>query len=351
MMKVSKLKFILVLAVLNLIFTGCDRPDGAGNNSRLLIQIPSNLKLLKEKSIDKKAMGILSVTPLECFAISMSGPGIATNSRACGPQTGIVSGFVPSGGTMSMVVPVGNNRTVSVFMYLAPPGVSTCPDWNSEFEGKKGLPFNNTYKLKEVSGITLAKPEETITVDIGSPASLDDNILNQMGLTEICSPKLSGFLTSTGIITDLNGNEIVANLDSPLISSFSLVSAGDYSLKSFLTLSLTGTIYYSEGSANLPPYLKSIIRDPLNNLSVVGMREDGGLEEVALATGFSIPFDENNCPFSACSVPPWFRSITLSPDGKLYGLDHSGNFYLMKGAEPQIVTGYSIPTYVEQVVF
>jgi hypothetical protein len=75
------------------------------------------------------------------------------------------------------------------------------------------------------------------------------------------------------------------------------------------------------------------------------------LEEVAIATGIATEFSATTCPFTACMVPPWFRSITFGPDQKLYGLDHGGNFYLVNEAGPQVVSGVTIPTYVEQVAF
>ncbi len=324
---------------------GCARPDH--DDSRVTLQIPAGLKLMKPDVEQSR----LSAYGLECFAVSITGPGITTNSRSCGPQTGIVSGFAAEGGTLTLTVPKGSERIVSVFMYLAPTGLTACPQWDKNFEDTYGSNYLKTYKLKDVKGIAFSKDEEALRIEVGAPASLDDNLLNQLGLTQICSPKISGYLTSSGSITNTEGFVLADDLSHPIHASFSLLNVKDYSLNSMLLLSSSNVFYFPNGAIELPPYLRSIVKHPTDPLMVVGLRDDGVLEEVSLATGISTELSGSACMFQNCNVPPWIRSITFGVDKQLYGLDHGGNFYLLSNAEIQVVSGVSVPPYVEQVVF
>ncbi len=337
----------LLFSICAVSFIGCSRPES--EISKIVLTIPPELKLLK--ATNRAAVESLNTNdPLECFAVSITGPGISTNTRTCGPQTGVLGGFTPSGGTISLEVPKGENRSVSVFMYLAPAGTTTCPSWNTDFESNYGSNFKKTYKLKELNGLSFTRDDESVLLEVGAPASLDNNILAQMGQTEICQPKISGYLTSTGQILNALGL-LLADVSHPIHSSISVLNLGDYSLSSFLALSSSSVLFQPSSQVTIPPYLRSIIRHPVNSNSVIGLRDDGSLEEVSLSTGISTTLAASNCGFSTCKVPPWINSITLGPDNKFYGIDHSGNFYLLSALGPEVIVGIHVPPYVVQVVF
>jgi hypothetical protein len=303
------------------------------------------------KFLNRKGMSALGV-PTECYAVSISGPGIEDNPRTCGPTTGIIAGFAASGETLTLDVPTGSDRVVSVYLYYTSPGQTSCPSWSIGFDDSFGINYLYTYKLAESAGITLRKTEESISISVMDPSMDALPVLTQLGMEASCIPVISSYLNSDGTITDTDGNPIPALLsEAPIAESFSLLMIGDLSLSSLIINSTSSVFFSPAGDVKPPTYLKSIVKHPIDNTKVVGLRDDGILEEVSLSDGSSTEFTTTTCPFFSCEVPPWLKSITLGPDKNLYGLDHGGGFYLLSDTDPLIMTEVIVPEYVEQVAF
>lgn len=174
-----KLNFICLnaIAIFGLACTS-GIPNGS---SKFSIQTPS------------RSVGTLATLPTDrkaCYAINITDPAKKdipeTSDDPCSPPTGIVAGFVGPDESVSTVVPQGT-RTISLYLYLLPPGDnSPCPTMNAKISPKQ---LRDTFQVGQQT-VSLKLESETVEflVDFKGESL---NIAKQLGLPESCVPPLA----------------------------------------------------------------------------------------------------------------------------------------------------------------
>jgi len=92
-------------------------------------------------------------------------PSLAGSS--CSPKTGIVAGFVESGGTIQVEVPRGENRTFELFLYLMADGETTaCPPMGKVFAAAD---LSKIYSLGKTANVAIRNAVEDVTITADFP--------------------------------------------------------------------------------------------------------------------------------------------------------------------------------------
>lgn len=285
----------------------------------------------------------------ECYGVSIRGGGIGDSPRSCGPTTGISVGFKATGETLSLDVPTGDGRVVDVYMLLLPKGETECPTWDSSFEDAFGSIYYSVYKVGSVSGVVVSGEETIVKVTVQAPTDLTQNTMKDLGQDGSCKVTPNAQLQSNGDVINSAGSS--ADLtDSPRVSSFSNQAAANFSSNSILSYSPGGQLTTPVGSYTTPPYIQAIVRHPGDSNSVLGLRLDGYIVGISLASGQAAEFSAATCPLSTCKVPVWMKSIALGANNKLYSLDYGGGVYYLSKSGP-LPTSTKLEPFIDQIAF
>jgi hypothetical protein len=176
-----KTQYVVSLTLLGVMtIVGCQRANER-NASSVIIQVPESGQTATS------SVGVLTLPTNRkaCYGVSITAPDINSHSASCSPNTGIVSGFVESGGTLEASVPRGTNRKIELFLYLQPEGADNpCPAMGSNMSGSN---FLSTYLVGTASGINLQKDVESVTITASFPG-LANNIAQQFNMPTSCLP-------------------------------------------------------------------------------------------------------------------------------------------------------------------
>jgi hypothetical protein len=331
------------------ILSACDRPQG--DSSKLKITIPLSSKGTNSAS-STSLFPSQTVGFTECYGVSVSGPGIETSEPACNLNLGVTSGMVAPGGNLTVMVPNGEGRIVRVFLYLSP--VSTCPTLGSMISSKA---FANLFKVGEVSGVAI-KGDASVSVSVAFSGS-EKSISELNPSDQACRISHTAALTSWGDILDKN--DALLAQSSPVNDSIASYLKETTSLSSLVTASAASLLQRGSDQLQLTPYLRSFTAIPRATVGAVtdvlyGLDAANRLVAVESLSPSSLPVstplnEGSSCPFSACSAPAWIKSVSISPDLSLMGLDHSGNLYLIQSGGLVRLVKSGIPLYIEQIAF
>ena len=324
-------KNIFLCLILVVATASCTR-KAKGPGSLLRIQAPTG----------QGKVGSMAAAPAglkKCYAVNVTGTGIAPTARSCGSSLGAFAGFVEAGGTLELNVPVGTGRTVDLYLYLAPDSSVGCPQLTAACTATLSC---NTYKVATATGVDTSQTETTVEMTVDFLGLSNNAVAQEAPASALCSASVSAAFTIDGKIVDSNLNAIAGAPFTPAAATFfKRVSATSFQV-------ITRSLATSEGLSlpSVRPQVRSLASKPGTDL-VYGMLSDGSLALISVSGEYTL-LTAANCPFVSCTVPRWFKSFSLSSGPEVYGLDHGGGLWKLDAAgTPSLVT--TLPPYVQQV--
>lgn len=181
---------LLVGGLILLMISGCARKK-AEQDSRVSIRTPSTPLLGKSSSLaasDKSVVG----TRKECYAVSVTGPGIAGTAGhtaaapTCSPETGLIAGFVGNGQELSLEIPRGDKRKFELYLFLQKEGEDNpCPTMGATIP--KSL-LMQTYLIGTTEDVSLLSADSVVDIRMNFPG-YPNNLAKQMELPYSCLPQ------------------------------------------------------------------------------------------------------------------------------------------------------------------
>ena len=341
---------MIFLTISLLFLVACSRnSDGP---SRIQVKIPKG-KNSSQKSLGKgvSAQNLFDSLPanrLQCFAVNVTGTGLPTVNRSCSPVEGVLSPFVKAGETITLDVDSGTNRRIEVFMFLAPEGFTTCPEWDDTFRALNGINFKSTFSVGAVADIDTQPGDNPVDIVVNFPG-LTQHFHAASGVDAVCQVQVRSDLKSNGSLSIFGTTTSFTNSLFRNRSSFQ--EKGDFSQP---IIHLTqGQNLFKDGVStphNIPKFIQSIAAFPGDPQSLVGLQHDGVLKRIRISDGL-ITDIQANCPFLSCKVPLWMQSISVAGDDQLYSLDQSGQVYKIgNGGTPDPIA-LTVPPYLQQISF
>ncbi len=167
---------ILIFTVSIVLFAACDRPK-INESTKIQIQLPevpkisSSVAALGANAPDPS--GFTGATPINCYLIAAGGPEQNMSKNSCfskggintslvGKRVGFFVGAAPAGGTMSIDVPSGKERSIYVVGFYAP-DIASCRDFKTY--GFPNGSLSDPFLLGEQNNLEL-KPGETLSLNI-----------------------------------------------------------------------------------------------------------------------------------------------------------------------------------------
>lgn len=154
--------FIALLAV-GMVCVSCTKKKPEGS-SVIALHVPS----VGSANTKEGSFAAIPEGRKACFGVSITAADIlGTPATTCSPKTGIVAGFVESGGTVQVEVPKGEGRTFELYMYLAPDGdTNPCPEMGKVFSAAQ---LAGLYFMGSASGVAINNPVEDVTITATFP--------------------------------------------------------------------------------------------------------------------------------------------------------------------------------------
>lgn len=345
----SRLKTSLLLTTVSLILISCQRPTE--KTLRVHIQIPEK-KIAQTKTNTK-------LHPLnnqkECYAVSVSGPGINQQNLTCAPSVGLLVGFKLEGETLSLEVPQGSNRLFQVYMYQTD---SSCPNLGEVLTNHtSGDHLAKLFMVGETLVSELRKAEEIVYIDIkdiNNPSQ--ENLWTKNSLGDSCPIALTpkALLFHSGKVTNADESLSLNHSLSPITQSLIPINtSSEFNLNDFIIQSTADQLITLNGSANdlsLPAIFKSYAPHPALATELLALDHGGNLWIVNRTTALSTQLSKNNCGLSACAIPLWMQSFSVQGQ-KIYGLDHAGSLYLLSESGDPVFIKQMANQSLAQVVF
>lgn len=146
------------------------KPQSLSGTSLIALQVPS-LSKSGSGGQTKSEIGTFAAIPTTrkaCFGVNIVAADIkGLPSETCNPKTGIVAGFVESGGLINVEVPKGEGRTFELYLYLASDGdTSPCPQMGMRFSSAQ---LSKLYYLGAATGISIKNAVEDVTITATFP--------------------------------------------------------------------------------------------------------------------------------------------------------------------------------------
>lgn len=307
----------LILLLISTILISCTR--AGKNDSKVSIQTPSRNELVKSKLVNNLS---LIAGKKVCFGVSATGPGIGSVS-SCGVEMGVLGEFVQEGGSISLDVPRGADRVISLIAYITEENQS-CPSWG-ELSANASL-WKNAYKAGSLGGVLLNSDSQTFDLAV-SISDTSIGISSGVGECSGLNNKVHAILYSSGDVVKANNEKFTTDYSSPILEGFSFVEVANY-LWTLISSSGSGLLVDSVAQKTeviVPPYIRSVTQKPDSPGVYFGLQEDGQIVQLDVSNGTVMP--SFTCPFATCQVPVWLQSISAGKGDKIYGLDHGGNLY------------------------
>lgn len=161
---------------------GCQR-DMSGGKSSITIRVPeAHNKLSKTGGVG--AMAAMPSNRKACYGINVTGPGIPINSASCGPQSGILAGFVEPGATVEVSVPKGEGRTIELYAYLQNVGDNLpCPALGASLPAAHLL---NTYSVGTATNVAMTAESTVVYIDASFPG-VTNHLASTLSLPSTCT--------------------------------------------------------------------------------------------------------------------------------------------------------------------
>lgn len=181
----------IVILVCLVMVTACNRKPG--KTASISIQ-------LSDSSQKAAAQGAYTGNRKACYGINITGPGITSSSAQCSPATGIIAGFVTTGGTLEASVPYGSNRKFELYLFLQKDGENNpCPQLGSAFSKDQLL---QTYLVGTAENINIDQPTLNLSITENFPG-LTNNLAVNYSLPASCTkgptyPSTPGFRSNLG---------------------------------------------------------------------------------------------------------------------------------------------------------
>lgn len=164
------------------ILFGCSRGIQRNSSTSIVLQVPG-------ASQNGSSVGALASLPANrkaCFGLNITASDIGSQPQTCGPNTGIVAGFVEPGGTIEVSVPKGSNRKFDLYLFLEAEGENVpCPSMATAWGG--GVAIASTYLVGSIEGVELDDDVETLNIDATFPGT-STNLAQQLNLPSSCLP-------------------------------------------------------------------------------------------------------------------------------------------------------------------
>lgn len=178
--KSTSLVVSLVTFAMLFVVSGCQREKVPGGASSIVIQAPS-----VQKASSVGSMSAIPTNRKACYGVSVTAPDISSQASECSPTTGIVGGFVESGGLLELTIPKGSDRKIDLYLYLMAEGESgACPQMGQNLGGAN-LP--KTYLIGSVGGVSLQNEVESVSITATFPG-LNNHLAQQFTLPASCAP-------------------------------------------------------------------------------------------------------------------------------------------------------------------
>lgn len=326
-------RFAWILSAVFMVFlAGCTRPS---NKGRGLVRIDTR---------SLSSSGALSAPPQGfkvCYGVNVTAADIPSTPRSCGMPLGKFAGFVESGGVLSVDVPRGVNRVVTVYAYLTPDSQVSCPTFSPDCQGALAC---STYKVAATANVDTTEPEVEVTVTADFPALTDNMVKIEAPTSALCTggAMVAGLTAGSGEIVDANMSPLAPQLSSPAVSMFYKRA----NATTFTTVTRSG-MNSDDPSVTVLPQIRSIAAKPGTSL-IYGTLDDGSLVAVT-STGDYTPIAVGACPFTSCQLPVWFRSFALGPGPEVFGLDWGGGVWRVIDSANTLEQVTTVPAHLGQV--
>lgn len=278
-----------------------------------------------------------------CWGANVTAPDIVgqdPTTPTCGPRLGAFTGFTSGSTTLSLDVPKGTGRTVTLYLYHST--TSTCPNWTANL-ANRGAIYDRVYKVGEVTGVNMSTDNTSVTIAAAYPGDANNivTVANQGVACGVLGNAVT-VVTSGGLV--LNPDFTALATDDPshptLANSFKWTTGrGIFSEANEVNASGLGISVRSQ--------VFSLTRKP-DTGALYGLLHDGSVVAVNSSTGDYTDIS-GSCPFTTCTVPVWMQSITAGTGTNLFALDHAGKFYKVLTASTLEATSQTFPAFVRQV--
>jgi hypothetical protein len=224
-------------------------------------------------------------------------------------------------------------------MYLTPDTSATCPTMDSSCNALRDC---NSYKVATASGVDTSQAESTVEMTVQFAGIGETAVKTDAPTSTLCAGTVAAAMTASGTMVDSNLAPITsAASGAATITFYKRQTTGAY-------VAVTRSAMTSDGVTlqNARPQVRALSAKP-GTSQVYGMLSDGALALMG-TDGDYTTLDSANCPFTACSVPRWFRSFALGAGPEVYGLDYGGGVWKVgtAGTLTQVTT---LPPYIQQV--
>lgn len=120
------------------------------------------------QSLQKKSGTIGGFSASSCFAVNISGVGLAASpANSCDPSYGLMSKLVPPGGTVEIETSFGQSRAIELYYIVSDQGCGSVPtNGLGETYGS-----NNIFRVSKVEGIDFNQPEVVVEMKIEWPST------------------------------------------------------------------------------------------------------------------------------------------------------------------------------------
>lgn len=263
---------ILIFLFLSLLLVSCTR--SGKTDSKVSIQTPSRNELVKSKLVNNLS---LIAGKKVCFGVSATGPGIGSVA-SCGVEMGALGEFVQEGESVSLEIPRGSDRVISLIAYIAEENQS-CPSWN-ELKSNASL-WKHTYRAGSLGGITLNSDLQSFDLAV-SIADTSIGISSGVGECSGLNNKVHAILYSSGDIVNVNNEKFSTDYSSSILESFSFVDVANY-LWALISTSRSGILVDSVAQKTeilVPPYIRSVTQKPDSPGVYFGLQEDGQIVQL-----------------------------------------------------------------------
>lgn len=188
-------------------------------DSRISFKAPDRLM---SKSLSASAM---PANRNACYGVRVSGPNIVGPAPStCDTSPGISAGFVASGKQIELLVPRGDSRTFTLYLFLQKEGATEpCPQMGTHFTAQ----FDQIYNVGSAKDVALTKPEQEIVIE-AEFTGLQNHLAAQLNLSAQCLANAAPVPAIPGnpLFQVSAGNQVMVGSGMRLLSRSGRVSDG-----------------------------------------------------------------------------------------------------------------------------
>lgn len=281
-----------------------------------------------------------------CYGVSVVASDLPETKSSCSGSMGLFGGFVAGGGQLSLLVPRGESRTITLYAYLTEPAAS-CPAWNTGFH-ENGANYLKTYRVGTAVGVsTMSDVSVEITASFNGLQSSVAAENPGASCGGASAGTLRALLYYDGTVVNPAVPESAAFYRPALDAIVQLIS-GIFTENAFSLVTNTGASLNASGTETYLPYLHSFAKKP-DGSAVYALMPDNLIVKV---TGASSYEELATCPFDVpgCRLPAWVQSMSPGMGTDMFALDHAGIIY-KASAQGLVATGTTVLPSVRQITY